>query len=195
MPMSSISGSQIVDLLLRLNRGDPEARNLLIEHCREQFRRRAQQMLGSFPRLRGDVDTSDVEQELHLRLAGKLSHLAVNDARHLWRLANLTLRRFLVDWARKKRPMLSLEGEATEALGASDSGSGPARRLLLHEIHEWIGTLPEEKQEVFDLIFYQELTQEQAGLVLGISRKVVMRLLREVQLECIRKFGQDSSPV
>src|SRR4051794_25140604 len=115
MPISSLSGNQIAELLVRLDRGEPQARNLLIEHCRERFRRRARQMLGDFPRLRGDVDTSDVEQELQVRLMEKLAEVTVNDARHFLRLANLTLRRFLVDWARKKRPMQALDRDATEA--------------------------------------------------------------------------------
>ena len=49
-------------------------------------------------------------QELHVRLAEKLGHVTIHDPRHLLRLANLTLRRFLVDWARKRRPVQALEG-------------------------------------------------------------------------------------
>lgn len=188
MTAPSDSTTEIGDLLTRLYQGEPAAKNLLIERCRERFRRRARQMLGDFPRLRSEVDTSDVEQELYSRLCKSLEEIKVNDVRHLLRLANLTLRRCLIDWARKTR---SAAGPNQNEQDRVDPAHGPAKQALLAEVHEWVGKLPQEKQEVFDLIFYQEMTQAQAGQILGKGRKVVMRLVREIKLECIRQFGDD----
>src|SRR4051794_4573334 len=102
-PMTSHASSEIRPLLDSLNRGDPDAREMLFERCREGFRRQARHMLGGFPKLRRDLDTSDVKQQLYVDLWKSLGEVTVNDGRHLFRLANLKLRRSLIDWARKKR--------------------------------------------------------------------------------------------
>jgi RNA polymerase sigma factor (sigma-70 family) len=188
MRASSQISTEVGQLLVRLEQGDAAAKNLLIERCREQFRRRARQMLGDFPKLRPDVDTSEVEQELNLRLCTALDEVKLNDARHLLRLASLIIRRLLVDLARKHRLLADLKEREHEPV---DPGHGPAGKAILAEIHRWVGTLPQEQQEVFDLVFYQELSQEEAARVMNTSRKVVMRLVRELKLECMRKFGDE----
>src|ERR1043166_684436 len=187
MPNPSHSTSEIGDLLSRLDLGDPNARNLLIERCRERFRRRAMQMLGGFRKLRAEMDTSDVEQELHARLCKSLAVVKLNDVQHLFRLANLTLRRYLIECARKWKADAAAADDPAEKV---DPAPGPAKAAILAELHEWIGTLPDEKQEVFDLIFYQELSEEEAGRIVGKSRKVVRRLLREIKVECMDRFGE-----
>jgi RNA polymerase sigma factor (sigma-70 family) len=180
--------TEVADLLQRLDQGDKDAIWLLIERCRRQFRLRAAQMLGNFSRLRNDLDTSDVEQELHVRLAGVLGAVKVQGKRHLLGLANQTLRRFLIDWTRRKRPRESING-----VDPSDSDVDPTRALVLEEIQTWVGTLSDERQEVFDLLFYQEFTHQAASEILGVSRIQVTRTLRGIKLEFIEKFGSEFS--
>jgi RNA polymerase sigma factor (sigma-70 family) len=187
MPTTSQSTSEIGDLLSGLDLGEPAARNLLIERCRERFRRRAAQMLGGFQKLRRDLDTSDVEQELHLRLCKSLAIVKVNDVQHLFRLANETLRRYLIDCARKWRAQVNSDASYDRI----DPSPDPGRLAVLAEIQEWIGTLNEQKREIFDLMFYQELSETEIGRIIGKSRKVVSRMKRELEMECVEKFGEN----
>jgi RNA polymerase sigma-70 factor (ECF subfamily) len=43
------------------------------------------------------------------------------------------------------------------------------------EFHEHIGMLPDEEQEVFNLLWYEQLTHEQAAEVLGVTTRTIRR--------------------
>jgi RNA polymerase sigma-70 factor (ECF subfamily) len=43
------------------------------------------------------------------------------------------------------------------------------------EFHERAGELPEDQREVFDLVWYQGLTNAEAADVVGVSTKTIQR--------------------
>src|SRR5437764_1134251 len=61
----------------------------------------------------------------------------------------------------------------------SSSGSTGFRRegrlAIWSEFHQRVDALPEEEREVFDLLWYQGLTQPNAAAVLGISEATLKR--------------------
>ncbi len=62
------------------------------------------------------------------------------------------------------------------------SGLDPAALAEWAEFHQRVETLPLELREVVDLLWYQELTQDEAAELLGTSSKTVSRRWREARL-------------
>ena len=51
------------------------------------------------------------------------------------------------------------------------------------EFHEAVGALPEDERDVFDLLWYQGLTRQEAAALLEVSAKTVQR---RWQAACLR---------
>jgi RNA polymerase sigma-70 factor (ECF subfamily) len=57
----------------------------------------------------------------------------------------------------------------------TDGTDDPGRLSAWTEFHRQVEQLPEEEREVFSLIWYQGLTQGEAGELLGVSQKTINR--------------------
>src|SRR6266851_5039265 len=109
------------------------------------------------------------------------------------RLRRLT-RKMLKGFARVKRWELTddvLQNYGPEGMGAhqasklerdrsaspplADLTLEPSRLAIWSEFHQRVETLPEEEREVFDLLWYQGLTQPEAAALLGISEATLRR--------------------
>jgi DNA-directed RNA polymerase specialized sigma24 family protein len=58
----------------------------------------------------------------------------------------------------------------------------PVQLAAWTEFHQQAGDLPPEQREVFDLLWYQGLTQEAAAVLLGVSVPTVKRRWAEARL-------------
>ena len=72
------------------------------------------------------------------------------------------------------------DGSATTAddsgpADPADLSPEPSRLAAWTEFHEQIGALPDEEREVFDLLWYQGLSQAEAAELLGVSERTVKR--------------------
>src|SRR5262249_40682589 len=65
--------------------------------------------------------------------------------------------------------------EAAVPADPADSTYRPDRLADWAEFHQQASSLPAEEQEVFDLIWYQELTHAEAAAMLDVSTKTVQR--------------------
>jgi RNA polymerase sigma-70 factor (ECF subfamily) len=183
-------------LLDRLAAGDESAVEPLIEHSLERLQRLAHFMLEQRPDVRRWYETGDVFQAAYGRLDRALRAERPASPRMFLGLAALQIRRELYDLARHEYgPEGSGKHHATgPAPGANQAeerpggdaiapGAGPATqahwRDLLQHIQE---SLPEEEREVFDLLYVQELSQEEAAQVLGVSVPTVKRRWRSARL-------------
>lgn len=72
---------------------------------------------------------------------------------------------------------------------AANSTHDPARLAEWTELHERVGTMPDEQREVFDLLWYDELTHDEAAEVLNVSTKTVSRRWREARLWVLDSLG------
>ena len=57
------------------------------------------------------------------------------------------------------------------------------------EFHAQIDVLPGEWKEVFDLLWYQGLSQAEAATLLGVTERVVKYRWRSARLELHRRLG------
>ena len=189
--------SQVRDLLRRLSSGQPRAREALIERSMARLERLARAQLSGFPAVARWEQTDDNVQGVVQRLHRALMSLRPGSAREFFSLCSALIRRELLDL---KRRHFGPEGIGAHhvspgpaATGAtprldvppyhvSDTTYDPARLARWTELHQTVETLPTDLRELFDLVWYQELTHAEAAEVLGVSVKTVSRRWRDARL-------------
>jgi RNA polymerase sigma-70 factor (ECF subfamily) len=189
------STSQVQYWIDRMNAGDPSAREQLIAATCSRLMRLTGKIKGSFPEVGRWEQTDDVFQNAALRLCRAMESVQLTDARHFFRLAAVQIRRELIDLTRHYRGPQGLgarhvsEGRAGEdasrpapAYERTDGTRDPQRVAEWSEFHEQIEALPEPQREVFDLIWYHGLSQEDVAQLMQISTRSVKRLWREARL-------------
>ncbi len=167
--------------------GDEQARDDLIEHVCDRLRFLARNMLKSYPIVRRWEQTDDVLQNALIRLHRALSELKPESTLHFYNLATTQIRRELIDLARRYaakggfgKPVLedepmSPENRRERPRSRSDVGVEPSDLESWSRFHEYVAALPDDERETFGLIWYSELTQDQAANILGVSLRTVKR--------------------
>jgi RNA polymerase sigma-70 factor (ECF subfamily) len=185
---SSTQTLQIERCLARLQANDETARKELIDCACDRLERLTRKMLRGWGRVHRWEQTGDVFQNAAMRLYRSLAETRPATAVDFFRLAALNIRRELYDMAKHYygprgeganhataawRPA-SDEGEslAWEPVGADEQ---PENLAAWAEFHAQVDQLPEEERAVFDLLWYQELSQAEAAALLQISERTVKR--------------------
>jgi RNA polymerase sigma factor (sigma-70 family) len=131
--------------------------------------------------LRQIDQTDDVAQKAMLRLYKTLAHVKPPDADAFYGLAARQIRWVLSDLAREMG-RAKVVGYRANLPEAADPFSGPADLAEWSEFHEKIDGLPVEEREIFDLLFYEGLTQEEASAVLEMSVRSIKRRWQRARL-------------
>jgi RNA polymerase sigma-70 factor (ECF subfamily) len=185
--VSNESTTVLQGQLERALAGDAQARQRLLELTRNRLMCHARRFLhGRYARLEPFAQTDDVVQQLYVKILQQQDRFWVNahgePIRTLPELFGHTsawMRDVLCDLMRKgygrddNRPaVLPLDA------GTSDTGPRyePSSNTLdgeklrrWTEFHEAVARLPDKLRAVFDLLWYQELTQAEAAALLGIA--------------------------
>ena len=186
----------LANLLQRLGNGDGDACEQLIVHSLERLRRLARTMLRENPAVGRWYQTDDVLQSALVRLNRALRTITPESPRRYIGLAAMQIRRELIDL---HRALFGAEGLGANfvsdvAAGTVDSRPRafdvPAHETGPNEIgiadmvrfHTAVDSLPEEEQEVFQLVFYADMSQDEIAQQLGVSTKTVKRRWREARL-------------
>lgn len=167
-------------LVARLSATDAQAqraaRDQLLSSAIEHMRVVAHRMVRGFPQVRRWDETDDIVQGASLRLARALDNVGPVDGRRLLGLIALQVRRELVDLARRYRGTESFahhhetntarSGECSMAL--SDAAVDPVANdhdgaASWARFHEAAAALNDEDRELFNLVWYLGLNQEQAA--------------------------------
>jgi RNA polymerase sigma-70 factor (ECF subfamily) len=172
--------TQLHDWLAQLRQGHAEARNWVIERACERLRLLARRMLRGYPGVRRWCETDDVLQGAMIRLHRSLAEIHPESVRQFYGLAATQLRRELLDLARHH---YGPEGHGAkhhtdggEAVQCSPDGHvGPESLEDWSAFHEQVEALPEEQREVFNLLWYEGLTQPEAAAALEISLATLKR--------------------
>ena len=187
-------------LIDRLQQGDDFARQELIGRAYERLRLLARKMLhADFPRLQNLHATSSVLDEAALRLLTALKQVPLHTVHEFFSFAALQMRRVLTDMARRR----SREGQGVHPRGGAEEGSGqsgpafdaadttqdPANLAVWTEFHEKVEELPEKQRQVFELHWYQGLTQAETAHLLGISQSDVSRCWMRARLSLLDCVG------
>jgi len=184
----------IQSLIDRLLAGDVTARDDLLTATCERLQKLTRKMLGSYPNLRRWEQTDDVLQNASMRLCRAMNDAAPKSPRHYFHLAAVQIRRELIDMSRHHfgpqgpgaHHLSDAGGPASSAAPAHerpDHSSRPSRLAIWGEFHRHVEALPSEEREVFDLIWYQGLSQAEAMSVLNMSERTLQRLWRSARLK------------
>ena len=199
------SGTDLsTEIQLRLDRlrsGDESVRDELLDITRMRLGRLARKMLQGYPGVRRWEQTDDILQNAALRLCRALKKIRPESVHGFVRLAALQIRRELIDLARhydgpegEGRHHASLAGpdDAGTVPGPPDSPSDtddPVRLATWSEFHETVKSLPDAEREVFDMLWYQGLTQREASALLGVTERVAKRRWRSARLKLHEMLG------
>ena len=104
-----------------------------------------------------------------------------------------TIRRELIDLARRYQGPQGIGAKhQTQHYNADDESPvqyehpevthDPRRMAEWQDFHDRVGKLPEEEREIFDLLWYHEMSQEQAAELLEVSVRTVRRRWRSARL-------------
>jgi RNA polymerase sigma-70 factor (ECF subfamily) len=166
----------------RYRAGDETARNELARHAQRRLEVMIHRMHHrKFANVK--VDTSDVRQDVMMRMHGALQNVLLGTARDYFNLAAFHIRLVLLEYARRQRPHLQLE--------PAPALEDPKILAIWAEIHRWIEALPEEERELWHLLWYNALTQEEAAKILGISRAGLRRRWQATRIRFVERFGKD----
>jgi RNA polymerase sigma factor (sigma-70 family) len=174
----------------RIASGDESAREELLVAACDRLKRLTHKMFQSDGRLGRWEDDDDVFQNAVIRLGRRLRNVTPVSPREFFRLAAGEVRRELIDLARHYYGPQGLGANHASIAGTvpskspppyegQDASLDPVRLASWGEFHERASALPEEEREVFDLLWYQGLTQAEAAELLGVSTRTVMRRWRE----------------
>lgn len=193
--MESNVTANVKRYLQRMHDGDTDAQEELLECACVRLRQLASKMLNGYSRVRRWEETDDVFSNAMIRLHRSLKSVTPESPLHFFRLAALQIRRELIDLSRKHygkqgvganhesiSPQTNDE-KGHSPLEAVDPADNPVDLAVWTELHEEVEKLSEEEKEVFDLVWYHQLTQVQAAEVLNVSRRTV---LRRWQSACLR---------
>jgi RNA polymerase sigma-70 factor (ECF subfamily) len=187
---------QIQGWIERLQAGDESARTELINSACDRLTRLTRKMLRSYQRVKRWEQTDDVLQNACMRLYRALGEVKPATVTDFFRVGALCIRRELLDLAKHyygpqgqgaKHATLGREQDAGNIrpgpLEQPDATSAPSDLAAWTEFHSHVDKLPDEEREVFDLLWYQELSQAEAASLLGVSERTVKRRWRSARLK------------
>lgn len=202
MEATSTQSRLIGGFVDRLRAGDETARAELLNAACERLERMTRKMKRDYPALLRWEQTEDVSQNAALRLYQALAAVEVHDARHFFRLAAVQIRRELIDLARHYHGPHGIaanhftqgaacenRSQAAPAYDRAEVTQDPQRIAEWAEMHTQIEGLPDEDREVFDLLWYSQLEQEEAADILQISVRQVKRRWRDAKLRLHEQLG------
>jgi RNA polymerase sigma factor (sigma-70 family) len=187
MSESTVAIQRCID---RLHHGQSDVRGELLDYAFERLQWMVKKMKRGYERVGRWEQTDDVVQNASLRLYEALGQVELTDARHFFRLAALQIRRELLDMCRHYYGPLGAGANYQTAMHdpAADRSQRPELSADPQKVQEWgdfhrhVGELPETEREVVDLLWYHELSQDEAARILGVSTRHVKRLWRSARL-------------
>jgi RNA polymerase sigma factor (sigma-70 family) len=202
--------------LERAMTGDAEARQRLLELTRDRLIDHARHLLhGTYARLEPFAQTDDVVQQLYMKILRnqdrfwvKANGEPVRTLVEFFGHTSAWMRDVLCDLLRKEygrsdnRPaILPLRGGSFDTGPLHEPSSSTLEGEKLRrwtEFHEAAAQLPDDLRAVFDLLWYQEMSQAEAAALLGIAVPTVklrwMKARLQVQQALSGSPFDDSAP-
>ena len=195
-------GLQLDDCIERARLGDAEAHDQLIDVARERLMALCRKLKRGFPRVGRWEQTEDVCQLAMMKLYDALGSTDLNDSRHFFRLAAKKIRETLIDLARHYQGAHGIgANHATQVATPADEAGrtpldqagemtcNPLQLAQWQELHEQIDALPDQLREMFDMLWYNELSQDQVAEIVGVSTRQVKRRWRDAKLALSEALG------
>ncbi|MEI7684818.1 MAG: sigma-70 family RNA polymerase sigma factor [Planctomycetota bacterium] len=166
----------------------------MIQRSQDRLHRLARKMLRCDPRVARWEQTDDLLQASLVRLHRSLDSVQPATVQAFIGLAATHMRRELTDLARHH---FGPHGDAKHHFSDGDRendgsghplhepaspGDGPSTLAEWETFHEKVKELIAEEREVFDFVYYQELSQEETAICLGVNERTIQRRWRSAKL-------------
>ncbi len=185
--------AQLEKWIYLLQAGDLSARDQLVSSACDRLLRLTRKMLKSYPGVARWEQTEDVFQNASLRLCRALNQTKPESVKHFLNLAALHIRRELIDLARHH---YGPEGRGshhdTENVGvespinaAAQTTTDPTKLAQWTEFHRQVESLPAEEREIFNLLWYNGISQAEAAVILNLSERTLQRRWQSARLKVV----------
>jgi RNA polymerase sigma factor (sigma-70 family) len=191
----------------RLKSGDEAARRELIDCSCRRLLQLTRKMLRRFPRVKRWEETDDVAQNVSIRLHRALGQVVPNDVRDFLKLASVQIRRELLDMIKHyygphglgANQITNHDGDqptshSSDLRQPADVTLEPVRLAQWTEFHSQVEKLPDEEREVFDLLWYQGLSQVDAAQILDVAPRTIQRRWQAARLHLFEKLHGELPP-
>jgi RNA polymerase sigma-70 factor (ECF subfamily) len=183
--------AQLESLIARLQAGDVAASDELVSVSCDRLLRLTRKMLKSYPRVARWEQTGDVFQNAVIRLCGALKETVPESVPHFLNLAALLIRRELIDLTRHHfgpqgrdaHPDTATSQGESPILAATQTTLDPVKLAQWREFHEQVEALPAEEREVFNLLWYHGVPQDEAATLLKLSKRTLQRRWQSARLK------------
>jgi RNA polymerase sigma factor (TIGR02999 family) len=181
--------NDVTRILSTIDRGDPSAAEQLLPLVYEELRRLAAQRLAQ-EKPGQTLQSTALVHEAYLRLVGTEDPRKWDSRGHFFAAAAEAMRRILVDNARRKNTdkhggrYRRTDYEAVDIAAAAPSDD----ILALDEALTKLAADDPVKAELVKLRYFAGLTEEEAALVLGISRSTAHRHWRFAKVWLFREL-------
>jgi len=183
--MATDSTTQLQGLIDRLIAGDSSARDEVIARAYARLRVLAHKMLKRFPDVRSVEDTDDLLHDSFPRLLRAVETVSPPAVAEFFGLASRQMRWELLDLVGRCKGPAAAWGRSAGGDGDRSTSDprgdvpgttdNPVMLATWSEFHKRVETLPEKEREVFELLWYQEMTQPDAARILQIAESTVRR--------------------
>lgn len=185
------SDTQLQNLMGLAADGSDAARQALLHHACDRLLRLTRKMFHGYPNLRRWEQTDDIFQNAMIRLHRALMDVKPVSAKHFFNLAAVQIRRELLDLTKHHFGPFGLgSNHHTDHQPACDEGGAlhdhsdePRDAEGWSEFHAQVETLPDDEQEIINLIWYEGLTQEEVAKLLDISVRTVKRRWQSARMK------------
>ena len=192
---SQTSSTVVVQRLLDLLRaGDKEASRQLLDVTMERLQILSRKLLTDIPGVERWEELDDLVQNSSLRLWKTLEKRHPPTPLDYYRLAAFIIRRELIDLSRHyfgphglaanhaKSWIQSSQGAASLVELMGNSTYDPVNLSSWTEFHEYVENLSDDERTLFDLLWYQGMTLDEAAESIGSSERTVRRRWRSARV-------------
>lgn len=177
-----------------LGRDDEER----FERVNSRLHQLVKKTLDGFPNVRRWEDTGDVLSAASIRLMNRLRKCNVADDREFVRLAAATIRRTLIDLARKHSGSMSFAANHDSLAGwntgylerAVMSDTNPTSIDDWTDFHLAVEQLPSNQKDVFDCIWYHDKSPKEVAAILHLTESAIHKRWRRARLKVAELLDQ-----
>lgn len=173
--MNKIPKNQITQLLKKVNDGDQQALNQLLELVYNEIKKIASNYLGGEYKKR-TIQTTELVHEAYLKLIGQ-KNLSLENRKHFFGTIANSIRQILVDNARQRNAAKRGSGKTKISLEkvAAISIEIDEEILALNDALTKLDSFDERLGKIVELRFFTGLTVEETAEILSISPTTVKR--------------------
>ena len=191
--------AKIQDLLHQLADGNEFARDEIVLVAAERLRKLTAAMLQGYPRLKRWEQTDDVFQTAVLKLHRSLLQVQPASPEHFFNLAATQVRRTLIDLCRNHFGPAGAAAKHQSRAGVDESdniySARPESLAAWTNFHEQVEQLPQDERDVFELLWYAGLRQEDAATCLQTSVPTIKRRWRRAKMrlyDAVKAISQEA---